>query len=125
MPFFALPQEAKAPLAEVLPDGRKRLTRYFQVATLGIVPPELDYAVKTPDLWPAVQTPSGWTGLLLTYKRFSDEMAPRGQDTRPIVQLIFEQISSMGETQTGGTPITQLPDGRGQVVYTYVMFSSS
>lgn len=125
MPFLALPQEAKAPLAEVLPDGRKRLTRYFQITTLGIIPPELDYAVKTADPWPSAQTPSGWTGLLLTYKRFSDEIAPRGQDTRPIVQLIFEQISSTGETQTGGVPLTQLPDGRDQAVYTYVMFSSS
>lgn len=125
MPFFALPQEAKAPLAEVLPDGRKRLTRYFQVTTLGVVPPELNYAVKTADPWPAAQTPTGWTGLLLTYKRFEDQMAQRGADTRPIVELVFEQISSTGETQTGGVPLTQLPDGRKQAVYTYVMFSSS
>lgn len=117
------PDQAKKPFADVLPDGRKRLTRYFQVATTGEVPPRLNLPPKTADEW--TDAPTGWTGLLLTYKQFEDQLNQPGSDTRPILQLIFEQISSTAETQTGGTPQTQLPDGRDQVEFTYVMFSTS
>lgn len=52
-------------------------------------------------------------------------MAPKGSDTRPILQLIFEQISASGETRVGANEFTQLPDGRSQVVQRWVMFSTS
>lgn len=128
MSFLASPvSQARKPFAEVLPDGRKRLTRYFKVnQTSSNVPVELDYPVKTADPW--TDAPTGWTGLLLTYKRMPDEQRgfPQGaEDSKPVCELVFEQISSTGETQTGGTPQTQLSDGRSQVEFTYVMFSSS
>lgn len=132
MSFLGSPvSQARKPFAEVLPDGRKRLTRFFKInQTSSNVPVELDYPVKTPDPWDASPdgAPVGWTGLLLTYKQMRDSERgfPQGaQDDKPICQLIFEQISATAETQTFGTPQTQLPDGRKQVEFTYVMFSSS
>src|SRR6478736_3763456 len=98
------PEQAKKPFADVLPDGRKRLTRYFQVSTTGIVPPRLDLPPGTADEW--TDAPTGWTGLLLTYKKFEDDMANKGQDTRPILQLIYEQIAATGETMVGDPNIT-------------------
>ncbi len=128
MSFLGFPlSQARKPLAEVLPDGRKRLTRFFKVnQTASNVPVEIDYPVKTAD--PGTDTPTGWTGLLLTYKKMreSERGFPDGiQDSKPICELVFEQISPTGETETGGAPFTQLPDGRHQVIFTYVMFSTS
>lgn len=58
--------------------------------------------------------------------RESERGFPQGaEDDKPVVQVAFEQISASGETQTGGVPLTQLPDGRHQAIYTYVMFSTS
>lgn len=121
------PQQARKPFAEILPDGRRRYTRYFKVQATGVIPPELDYAVASADPWVS-DAPNGWDDCLLTYKRFvdADRGYPQGsEDATPIVQLIYEQIAAAGETQTGGDPITQLPDGRDQVEFTYVMFSSA
>lgn len=124
------PDQARKPLAEVLPDGRKRVTRYFKISTTGVLPAYLNYPVKTPDPWSAGTdgAPAGWTGLLLTYTTFKDSergFPQGGEDDKPIVQLAFEQISPTGETETGGAPYTQLPDGRSQSVFSYVMFSTS
>lgn len=124
MSFLAWTQaQAKKPDAIVLPDGRKRLIRYFQVSTTGIIPDGLDDPPGTADDWP--DAPTGWTGLLLTYKQFTDEIWTKGEDTRPILKLTFEQISASGETRVGANDFTQLPDGRHQVVQKYVMFETS
>ena len=131
MSFLGYGQDqARKPLAEVLPDGRKRLTRFFKVSTTGTIPAYLDLPVKTADPWSngTDGAPTGWTGLLLTYITLKDSERgfPDGQqDDKPIVQIVFEQIYPTGETSTGGTPLTQLPDGRHEVVLTSVMFSSS
>ena len=95
------PNQARKPFAEVLPDGRKRITRYFKVQTTGVVPPELNYAPGTADAWSASPdgAPTGWTGLLLTYKKFKDSergFPQGGEDDKPICELIFEQISATG-----------------------------
>ncbi len=117
------PDQAKKPFADVLPDGRKRLTRYFQVTTTGEVPPGLDLAPGTADAW--TSAPTGWTGLLLTYKKFEDEMAQKGADTRPILQLIYEQISATAETPVGNPTVVENQYGYLEVTYEWVQFSSN
>lgn len=117
------PAQAKKPLADVLPDGRKRLTRYFQVTTTGEIPPWLDYAPGTADYW--TDAPTGWTGLLLTYKKFEDDLAQKGADTRPILTLIFEQIAASGETQVGDPDITYDQYNNKIVTIRWVQFSST
>jgi len=130
MSFLALQNQARKPFAEVLPDGRKRLTRYFKVNQASSnIPVELDYPVATPDPWTNSTdgAPAGWTGLLLTYKqmRESERGFPDGtEDSKPICQIVFEQIAATGETTTGGDDQTDLPDGRTQLVLTFVQFSS-
>ena len=131
MSFLGGPvSQARKPLAERLPDGRKRLTRYFKPTTTGTIPLELNFTPGTADPWTASTdgAPTGWTGLLSTYvqMRDSERGFPQGaEDDKPVVQVVFEQISASGETQTGGTPQTQLPSNRQQVEFSYVMFSSS
>jgi len=126
MSFFGgPPQQVKKPFAEVLPDQRKRLTRYFLVTTTGQVPPELDFVPGTVDSWPQDQTPSGWTGLYLTYKKFEDSENAPGKDTRPILQLIYEQIALTGETQVGDPGVTYDQDGNLNVEIDWVQFSST
>lgn len=124
MSFFGWTQEqAKKPFADVLPDGRKRLTRYFQVSTTGVVPPGLDAAPGTADAW--TDAPTGWTGLLLTYKKFEDQPAQKGADTRPILQLIFEQISATDETAVGNPTMVVNQYGYKEATFEWVQFSTN
>jgi hypothetical protein len=123
MSFLAYPfAQAKKPFAEVLPDQRKRLTRYFQVSTTALIPEGLDDAPGTADDWP--NAPTGWTGLLLTYKKFEDSIADKGADTRPILQLIYEQINATTETQVGDPNVTYDQDGNLNVEINWVQFST-
>jgi hypothetical protein len=117
------PDQAKKPDAVVLPDGRKRLTRYFQTTTTGQIPPALDLAPGTADYW--TDAPTGWTGLLLTYKKFVDDLAPKGQDTRPILSLIYEQISATAETPVGNPTVVVNQYGYLEVTYEWVQFSTN
>lgn len=124
MSFLAYPfSQAKKPFAEVLPDGRKRLTRYFQVTATNLIPPGLDDAPGTLDDWPQDQTPSEWTGLRLTYKKFEDEFNQPGADTRPILSLIFEEIPENDRVQEGGTVTNINQYDFTEYVVTYVQFS--
>ncbi len=115
--------QAKKPFADVLPDGRKRLTRYFQVSTTGEIPPSLNLPPGTADDW--TDAPTGWTGLLLTYKKFEDDLGKKGEDTRPILQLIYEQIAATGETMVGDPNIAYDQYNNKIVTVYYVQFSST
>lgn len=121
--LHATPKESRAPETEVLPDGRKRLTRFFELASKILIPPELDLPVASPDIFPA--PPTGYEGLLLTYKKLTDDLPLPGKDSRPTVQLIFEQIDALEETPVGGTTERMLPDGRRGYDLDYVQFSTN
>lgn len=124
MSFLTYPfAQAKKPFAEVLPDQRKRLTRYFQVTATNLIPPGLDDSPGTADDWP--DAPTGWTGLLLTYKKFEDELAQKGADTRPILTLIFEQISATAETPVGEPTMVVNQYGYQEATFEWVQFSSN
>jgi len=119
------PSQARKPFAEVLPDGRKRYTRYFKVQATGVVPPELDYAVASVDPWKA-DAPAGWDACLLTYKQFRDSergFPQGGEDDKPICQLVYEEIAATGETTTGGDDELQPDNGLWRVTKTAVQFS--
>jgi hypothetical protein len=123
MSFLAYPfSQAKKPFAEVLPDQRKRLTRYFQVPTTAFIPPGLDDAPGTVDDWP--DAPSGWTGLRLTYKKFEDELAQKGADTRPILQLIYEEIPENERVEVGEPTRAVTQYGFTEYTVRYVQFSN-
>jgi len=115
------PAELRAPETLVLPDSRKRLTRFYGVAQTGVIPPELDFAWGTLDDGPA---PDEWTGLRLTNRQLSDDVPLPGKDSRPILQLIYEQIDESEETPVGGNDVTKLEDGRTALVLNWVQFST-
>lgn len=126
MPFLQTrPAEARTPEVEVLPDGRMRLTRFFRLTQTGEVPYGLTTDPGTADPWPET-APTGFAGLVLTYKKLSDESVrylQGGKDPIPWVELTYEQIAVTGETSVGGMDQSELTDGRVQVVDTAVQFS--
>lgn len=128
MPFLLTrPAEARTPECIVLPDQRKRVIRFFRLTQTGEIPYGLDTTPGTADPWPET-APSGWTGLLLTYKKLTDNTPVNlygGKDIQPWVELTYEQIAATGETEVGGDNITALTDGRIQSVMEWVQFSST
>lgn len=128
MPFLSTrPAEARTPECIILPDQRKRVIRYFRLTQTGEIPYGLDTLPGTADPWPET-APSGWTGLLLTYKKLSDNTPINlygGRDIQPWVELTYEQIAATGETSTGEAENTTMTDGRTQSVYEWVQFSST
>lgn len=129
MSFLGGPvNQARKPFAEVLPDGRKRITRYFRTNNTGTIPAELQFTPGTPDPWSASTdgAPTGWTGLYSTYvqMRESERGFPaENEDSKPIVECVFEQIAITGETFVDGNDQTDLPDGRVQLVENFVQFA--
>lgn len=118
------PAESRVPETEVLRDGRKRLTRFFEAGPGRSIPAELNLAVATEDFFDTA--PEGWAGLLLTDKKLTDELPQKGvKDSRPIVQLIFEQISPTAETQVGGRTERKLADGRVGYELNYLQYSTN
>lgn len=117
----ATPREARVAEAEVLRDGRKRLTRFLEVGNRLVLPEELGFSPGTADIFD--DAPEGWGGLLLTDHHITDELGPKGKDTRPILELVFEQISPTAETQLGGRTERELPDGRKGYELTWLQFS--
>lgn len=104
------PRESRAAETEVLPDGRKRLTRFLETTTTAKVPEELGFAYGDVDTF--ANAPSGWAGLRLTGKKLTDELPVKGKDSRPVIVLIYEQIDASAETQVGGKSERVLEDGR-------------
>ncbi len=115
------PGETRAPETEVLPDGRKRLTRFFEVTHKSKIPKELDLPYGTVD--EGETEVDGWDGLRLIAKKITDEVGQPGRDTRPLLLLTFEEIAATAETQVGEPNVTQLEDGRKAYVLEWLQFS--
>lgn len=122
--LLKLPRECRSPETEVLPDSRRRLTRFFDLGSVREIPDELDFAPGALDQFPQDELEPPWQNLRLTYKKLTDDVPPAGRDSRPILQLIFETINLPGETPVGGTDITHLDDGRVALVLNYLQFTS-
>lgn len=119
------PAEAQKPECEVLPDGRKRITRYFDVPHGSQIPDLLNLP------WGEIDTGEtefeGWSGLRLVGAKSIDAPAhpsSRARDTRPLIALIFEQIPETGEIQVGFNTQKQLEDGRTALEAQFLQFSS-
>ena len=115
------PGEARTPETEVLPDGRHRLTRWFELAQNATVPPELDLAYGTADNG---ELPSGWSTLRLIGKKVTDDLLPRGRDTRPLLVLTYEELPAAAEIQVGANSFTELDDGRTATVQQFLQLAS-
>jgi hypothetical protein len=124
MSFLGLkPAELRAPEALTLPDNRKRLTRFFRVAHIGVLPPELNFGWGTEDTGEA---PNGWEGLRLVGRRLDDDFPlPGRSDTRPVAILTYEQIDEDEETRVGSDITSQNDDGGVDIIQEWVQFSSA
>ena len=116
--------ECRTPETEVLPDGRKRLTRFFLVPSTAEIPTQATLPFGTIDDFPQGQLAGPWQGLRLTGIKITDDIPPRGQNNRPVLQLIYEQIDATGETQVGNADVTHTDDGRITKVLQYLQFST-
>lgn len=116
------PQEIRIPEAIVLPDGRKRLTRYWRLSHTGTLPPQINLAWGTLDKGTA---PAGWTGLRLTNRKIYDtHRFIKDDDKHGIIELVYEQIDESGETRVGEDDTTFLEDGRKAIVQEYLQFTT-
>lgn len=116
-------RECRRPETEVLPDARKRLTRFFELPNAEI-PDELNVAWGTIDGFPQDDLPDEWKGLRLVGRKVTDQVAPPGRDSRPLLILVFEQIDATAETPVGGVEWETLEDGRLAKVLSAVQFSA-
>lgn len=107
--WFTGSAEIRTPECTVLPDGRKRLVRYFAIADPGSPPPCLAWPYGSLD---ATSAPDGWTDLRLVAKRTDDQLGPRGRDNRPVAVLTYETLTVPGETPVGEWKRMRLEDGR-------------
>jgi hypothetical protein len=115
--------EARSPKAEVLPDSRKRLTRFFKFSHTSKIEPLL--ALNWGDLDPSGTGPTGWTGLRLTNRSVDDSLPAPGRDSDPVLVLVYEQISATAETQVGSVETRKLEDGRTAKIFRFVQFSAN
>ena len=101
--------EAQVPEVQVLPDGRKRLTRRVKLANHTGAPDWLSVPYGTLD---AEAAPAEWENLRLVGKALSDAPTPGGRDTSPMLVLIYETLIAPGETPVGEWKRVRLEDGR-------------
>lgn len=118
------PQEIRIPEAIVLPDGRKRITRYFRVVHTAMIPPELALPWGTLD--PAdSQAPDDWKGLRLTNRKVYDtHRFIKDDDKHGIIEMVYETIDESEETPVGEDDTTFLEDGRKAIVQSFLQFTT-
>lgn len=119
------PAEAQRPECKVLPDGRKRITRYFELPHGWTLTTKLNMPWGELDVG---ETPAeGWDGLRLVDAYSTDNPAhpiSRARDTRALIVLVFEQIPETGELQVGRNTQRKLEDGRVALEAQFLQFSS-
>ena len=113
--------EVRPAKAEILPDERKRLTRFVSWKQNSELPLQLTYSYGDADVF--TNPPTGWEGLRLIDAQSDYSLANNGAGNDPITRLTYEQISNTGLTQVGGTETTVLEDGRVSKTLTYIQFS--
>ena len=104
------PNETRKPDFRELPDGRKRLTRYFDLANGTNITDALVEAYGTVDVGPATGTTAGFADL-----RLVDQQLTKIGDASVYVK-VYEELPATAEVQVGGAAIgnstIKLPDGR-------------
>ncbi len=113
--------EVRPAKAEILPDERKRLTRFVSWKQNSELPLQLTYSYGDADVF--TSPPTGWEGLRLIDAQSDYSLSNNGAGNDPVVRLTYEQISNTGLTQVGGTETTVLEDGRVSKTLTYIQFS--
>lgn len=90
------PNEHRLPDFEELPDGRKRLTRYFDLANGTNITDGLVEAYGTLDVGPATGTTAGFANLRLV----KQGLTKIGEDS--VYVKVYEELPATAEVQVGG-----------------------
>lgn len=100
-------REVRPPRAEQLPDGRKRLTRFFSFKQNSEFPAEMGGTVATStdaaSNWSS--PPTGWENLYLISAATDTSLSPNGSGNNPVTILTYESagtIAQTDETKNGG-----------------------
>jgi len=104
------PNENRTPEFIELPDGRKRLTRFFDLPNGSNLTDALVEAYGTVDVGPATGTTAGFAGLRLVDQRLVKI------NEQSYWQKTYEELPATAELQVGGATVgntrIKLPDGR-------------
>ena len=104
------PNETRKPEFRELPDGRKRLTRFFDVANGTNITDALVDAYGTLDVGPATGTTAGFANLRLV----EQQLTKIGEAS--VYVKVYEELPATDELQVGGATTgntkIKLPDGR-------------
>lgn len=112
------PGEFRKPLCELLPDLRKRITRYTAVTTGASLRDGLFIAWGTTDPAPATGPTAGFSGLRLI-KQDVNEL-----DGSNVLVQVYETIPATAEIQVGNNTEIELEDGRRAIEAEFVQFSA-
>ncbi len=121
------PSEARPPLLEILPDLRKRLTRFRTLSQGSRMTDALIQAWGTVDVAPATaaEQTAGFTGLRLINQRTAEPGSVAGvPPTTPIWLEVYETIPATGEVQVGSNTRIKLEDGREAIEAEFLQFAS-
>lgn len=113
------PGEARKPGIDILPDGRRRLTRVRDLGVGGQVTDSLVIAWGTLDKGVATGAVVGYAGL-----RLVDQFSQEAPDNKIAWVWVYEQIPESAEVQVGNNTRIKLEDGREAIEAEFLQFST-
>lgn len=105
------PNETRTPEFKELPDGRKRLTRYFALPNGTGLTDNLVEAYGTADVGPATGTTAGFASLRLVDQYLERDEPSRDPNASHYVK-VYEELPATAEQQVGSNSSIKLEDGR-------------
>ncbi len=113
------PSEARPPLLEILPDDRKRLTRFRTLTQGAKINDSLVQLWGTVDTAPttAAEKTEGFANLRLVDQKSGEPGSVAGVDPKtPLWLEVYETLPATGEVQVGADTLIELEDGRSAIV---------
>lgn len=123
-----VPKEIRKPKCEVLPDLRRRLTRYFQLQAGWSYTDAIFESWGTADTAPLVDgVDDGFAGLRLIKQDVDDVGRVREDAPQPMAILVkvYEQIPETAEIQVGNNTTIRTIDGRIETEAQFLQFASA
>lgn len=113
------PNETRTPEFQELPDGRKRLTRFFDLPNGTNITDALVEAWGTADAGPATGPTAGFANL-----RLVDQRLDKINEVSFYIK-VYEELSATAEQQVGANTVIKLDDGRTAIQAEFLQFSSA
>lgn len=104
------PNENRRPEFIELPDGRKRLTRFFDIDPVGRITDDLVEAYGTADVGDTSAPTAGFAGLRLIDQRLQKDDTKRGNES--VFVKVYEELHATNENMIGQPTLIKMDDGR-------------